>query len=261
MKICRVRYGTVVRYGELRDGSVALFPAHWQIGDPIDPAHMTDDVPVEDAEFLVPVEPSKIVCVGRNYAKHAEELNNPLPEEPLLFLKAPSALITEGEPIRIPAQSEQVEHEGELAFVIGRMCWSVGPNENPLSYVFGYLPANDVTARDLQRKDVQFTRAKSFDSFCPVGRTIQTDASVSDVRVTTTVNGELRQEGRTSEMIFDIGYLIRYISEQMTLNAGDLVLTGTPAGVSRILEGDVCVVDIEGIGRLSNPVTTIETSF
>lgn len=259
MKICRVRYGTAVRYADLRNGSLALLPAPWEIGDPIALEEMSEEIPVEEANFLLPVSPSKIVCVGRNYAKHAKELNNPLPEEPLLFLKAPSALCTEGEPIRIPAQSEQVEHEGELAFVIGRDCRSVGPDEDPLNYVFGYLPANDVTARDLQRKDVQFARAKSFDSFCPVGRTIETDGDVSDVRLTTTVNGDLRQAGRTSEMIFDIEYLIRYISEQMTLNAGDLVLTGTPAGVSRIVEGDVCVVDIEGVGRLSNPVTAIDT--
>lgn len=254
MKICRVRYGSVERYGELRDDSIALLPAFWQIGDSLDPSEMSEEVPVSDVEFLVPVRPSKIVCVGRNYAKHAEELNNPLPEEPLLFLKAPSALITEGHPVLIPPQSSSVEHEGELAFVIRRDCKAVGDDEHPLSYVFGYLAANDVTARDLQRKDVQFTRGKSFDTFCPVGRTIETDADVSDVRVSTSVNGDVRQDGRTSEMIFDIPYLIRYISRQMTLKAGDIVLTGTPAGVSKLGEGDICEVSIECVGSVSNPV-------
>lgn len=254
MKICRVRYGTVERFGELKDGSVALLPGDWRIGDAIDPIIMTETVPVGDLEFLVPVQPTKIVCVGRNYAKHAEELNNPLPEEPLLFLKAPSALITDGETILLPSQSTRVEHEGELAFVIRRRCADVRADEDALSYIFGFLPANDVTARDLQKKDVQFTRAKSFDTFCPVGRTIETEAAVTDVRVATLVNGKLRQEGRTSEMIFDIPYLIRYISKQMSLVAGDLVLTGTPAGVSSLEEGDLCEVSVEGVGTLANPV-------
>ncbi|MCO6510773.1 MAG: fumarylacetoacetate hydrolase family protein [Aridibacter famidurans] len=257
MKICRVRYGTVERFGELKDGSVALLPGDWRIGDPIDPINMTEEVPSEDLEFLVPVQPTKIVCVGRNYSRHAEELNNPLPEEPLLFLKAPSALITEGEAILLPNQSSRVEHEGELAFVIGRRCAGLDDDEDPISYIFGFLPANDVTARDLQKNDVQFTRAKSFDTFCPVGRTIETEAAVTDVRVATLVNGELRQEGRTSEMIFDIPYLIRYISRQMSLSVGDLVLTGTPAGVSSLQEGDLCEVSVEGVGTLANPVRKI----
>ncbi|HUF05066.1 MAG TPA: fumarylacetoacetate hydrolase family protein [Aridibacter sp.] len=257
MKICRVRYGTVERYGEIRGESMALLPARWLIGDPLVPSEMSDEIPASEAEFLVPVRPSKIVCVGRNYAKHADELNNPLPEEPLLFLKAPSALCTEGEAIRLPSQSSRVEHEGELAFVIGRNCRAIDDGEDLLSYLFGYLPANDVTARDLQKKDVQFTRAKSFDTFCPVGPAIETETDVSDVRVTTNVNGEIRQDGRTSEMIFDIPFLIRYISSQMTLLAGDLVLTGTPAGVSKLNEGDVCEVSIESVGSVSNPVETL----
>jgi 2-keto-4-pentenoate hydratase/2-oxohepta-3-ene-1,7-dioic acid hydratase in catechol pathway len=198
--------------------------------------------------------PSKIVCVGRNYAEHAAELGNEVPKEPLLFLKAPSSIITEGETIVIPNLSAQVEHEGELAVIIGRTCKNLSDDENPFEYVFGYACLNDVTARDLQRKDVQFTRAKSFDTFCPVGAFIETDLDVSDVRLVTRVNGVIKQEGRTSQMIFPISFLIRYISNQMTLNAGDIIATGTPSGVSRLNTGDSCEVEIEGIGLLRNTV-------
>lgn len=260
MKICRVRYGTVDRFAVFAEQEVRLCPAGWQIGDQMVEGDLTEAIPASDADFLVPVRPSKIVCVGRNYAKHAEELNNPLPEEPLLFLKAPSALISEGDPVIIPRQSSRVEHEGELALVIGRECRGLGNDENAEPYILGYLPANDITARDLQKSDVQFARAKSFDTFCPVGRFIETDCEPGDVRVATTVNGEIRQDGRTSEMIFDIQHLIRYISRQMTLNAGDLVLTGTPAGVSKLADGDVCRVEIETVGSVSNPVRSSRTA-
>ena len=198
--------------------------------------------------------PSKIVCIGRNYADHAAELGNEVPAEPLLFLKAPSAIIKNGEAIKIPAISQQVEHEGELAVVIGRTCTALSEADDPMEFVRGFTCLNDVTARDLQRKDGQFTRAKSFDSFCPVGPHIETELDTSDVRVVTRVNGEVRQDGRTNQMVFPVGYLIRYISNMMTLNAGDLIATGTPAGVSRLQRGDVCEVEIEGIGTLRNPV-------
>lgn len=198
--------------------------------------------------------PSKIVCVGRNYAEHAAELGNDVPTEPLLFLKPPSAIIYDGDAIVLPPQSDQVEHEGEMAVIIGRKCKSLTESDDPFAYVRGYTCLNDVTARDLQRKDGQFTRAKSFDTFCPIGPVIETDLDTSDLRVTTRVNGEIRQDGRTSQMVFAIDFLIRYISNMMTLNAGDVIATGTPSGVSKMNIGDVCEVEIEGIGILRNPV-------
>lgn len=198
--------------------------------------------------------PSKIVCVGRNYAEHAKELGNAVPTEPLLFLKAPSALIMDGDAITIPPQSAQVEHEGELAIIIGRKCSKLTEADNALDFVKGYACLNDVTARDLQRKDVQFTRAKSFDTFCPIGPHIETDLDVSDIRVTTRVNGVVKQDGRTSQMVFPVEFLIRYISNIMTLEEGDVIATGTPSGVSKMESGDVCEVEIEGIGVLRNSV-------
>ena len=198
--------------------------------------------------------PSKIICVGRNYAEHAAELGNEVPKEPLLFLKAPSAVIRDGEAIVIPSQSQQVEHESELAVVIGRDCKGLSDNEDPFDYVRGYSCLNDVTARDIQRRDVQFTRGKSFDTFCPIGPVIETDLDVSDVRVTCSVNGQTRQDGRTSQMVFPVDFLIRYISRQMTLKSGDVIATGTPSGVSKLNPGDMCEVTIEGIGTLRNVV-------
>ena len=198
--------------------------------------------------------PSKIVCVGRNYAEHAAELGNEVPKEPLLFLKAPSALIRHDDEIHIPIQSEQVEHEGELAVIIGRDCKDLLDNDDPFEFVRGYTCLNDVTARDIQRRDVQFTRGKSFDTFCPIGPVIETELGVKDLLVTCSVNGQVRQEGRTSQMVFPVDFLIRYISRQMTLKAGDVIATGTPSGVSRLVPGDVCEVVVEGIGTLRNRV-------
>lgn len=199
--------------------------------------------------------PSKIVCVGRNYAEHAAELGNEVPAEPLLFLKAPSAIIRTGETIAIPAQSQQVEHEGELAVVISTTCKKLTDADDWREYVLGYTCLNDVTARDLQRKDVQFTRAKSFDTFCPIGPHIETELNVSDIGVETRVNGVVKQSGRTSQMVFPVDFLIRYISNMMTLNAGDVIATGTPSGVSKMEIGDVCEIEIDGIGILKNPIT------
>jgi 2-keto-4-pentenoate hydratase/2-oxohepta-3-ene-1,7-dioic acid hydratase in catechol pathway len=174
--------------------------------------------------------PSKIVCVGRNYADHAAELGNEVPKEPLLFLKAPSALIHDGETIVLPSQSEQVEHEGELAIVIGRDCKDIGDDEDPFAFVQGYTCLNDVTARDLQKKDGQFARAKSFDTFCPIGPWIETELDVTNVAVACRVNGDIKQSGRTSQMVFPVEFLIRYISRQMRLKVGDVIATGTPSG-------------------------------
>ena len=208
--------------------------------------------------LLAPVAPSKIVCVGRNYREHAAELGNPMPQEPLLFLKAPSAIIGSGEAIELPAASERVEHEGELAVVIGRKCQRLAPDEETLSYVLGYTCLNDITARDLQRRDVQFTRGKSFDTFCPVGPYIVTGLDPADLLVETRVNGHLRQCGRTSALAFPVPYLLRYISHAMTLEPGDLIATGTPAGVGPLLDGDVVEVSVEGVGILRNPVHKLQ---
>jgi 2-keto-4-pentenoate hydratase/2-oxohepta-3-ene-1,7-dioic acid hydratase in catechol pathway len=214
-------------------------------------------VSLADARLVAPVAPSKIVCVGRNYREHAAELGNPMPAEPLLFLKAPSSLVGDGDAIELPAVSQRVEHEGELAVVIGRQCRRVSDAENPLDYVLGYTCLNDVTARDLQKRDVQFTRAKSFDTFCPVGPLIETALDPLDLHVETRVNGEVRQRGRTSVMAFTVPYLIRYISHVMTMLPGDVISTGTPAGVGPLADGDVCEVEVEGIGILRNPVRAV----
>ncbi len=207
------------------------------------------------------ISPSKIVCVGRNYADHAKELGNQVPANPLLFLKAPSAIIGSGESIVIPSQSIQVEHEGELAVVIGHDCKNIKDDDDPFKYVAGFTCLNDVTARDIQRADIQFTRGKSFDTFCPVGPHLEADLDVSDLQLTTKVNGVVKQSGRTSEMVFPVDFLLRYISRQMTLKAGDVIATGTPSGVSKLDPGDVCEVTVEGIGTLINSVIEAEDTF
>jgi 2-keto-4-pentenoate hydratase/2-oxohepta-3-ene-1,7-dioic acid hydratase in catechol pathway len=177
-----------------------------------------------------------------------------MPPEPLLFLKAPSAIIASEEAIRLPPESRQVEHEGELGVVIGRHLSRLSEEEDPLTYVLGYTCINDVTARDLQHQDIQFTRAKSFDTFCPVGPFIVTDINPADVTVMTRVNGEIKQRANTSAMAFSVAYLLRYISHAMTLLPGDLIATGTPAGVSRLNENDIVEVEVEGIGVLRNTI-------
>jgi 2-keto-4-pentenoate hydratase/2-oxohepta-3-ene-1,7-dioic acid hydratase in catechol pathway len=209
---------------------------------------------LDEVKLLPPVTPSKIVCVGRNYREHAAELGNKMPDEPLLFLKAPSAVIGPEERIELPAASQQVEHEGELGVVIGRIARNIRETDDVLAYVFGYTCVNDVTARDLQRKDVQFTRGKSFDTFCPVGPWIDTAIDPTNVTVTTRVNGEVKQNGNTADMAFDVAFLIRYISAIMTLYPGDLIATGTPAGVSRMKHGDTVEVEVGGVGILRNQV-------
>jgi 2-keto-4-pentenoate hydratase/2-oxohepta-3-ene-1,7-dioic acid hydratase in catechol pathway len=218
------------------------------------PAGQTS-LPLNEVTLLAPVVPSKVVCVGRNYREHAAELGNKMPEEPLLFLKAPSAVIGPEDTIQLPPASQQVEHEGELGVVIGRITRGLTQNDNPLDYVFGYTCVNDVTARDLQRKDVQFTRGKSFDSFCPVGPWIETELDPANVSVTTRLNGEIKQQGNTADMAFPVAFLIRYISAIMTLYPGDLIATGTPAGVSKMKDGDRVEVEVAGIGVLGNKVS------
>src|SRR5438874_1948211 len=207
-----------------------------------------------DVRLLAPVEPSKIVCVGRNYAAHAAELGNEVPKEPLIFLKPSSSIVGPSEPVVLTKYSQRVEHEGELGIVISRKCSHLTDNDDALSYVLGYTCINDVTARDLQKSDVQFTRAKGFDTFCPVGPHIESQLSPADLLVETLVNGNVRQSGRTSLMVFPPAFLVRWISRMMTLEPGDLIATGTPAGVGPLTAGDVVEVRIGGIGVLSNPV-------
>lgn len=213
-----------------------------------------DAIPISKVTFVAPVAPSKIVCVGRNYREHAAEMGNKMPDEPLLFLKAPSSIIATGDSIKLPPESQQVEHEGELGVVIGRRARKIADTEDPLSYVLGYTCVNDVTARDLQRKDVQFTRGKSFDTFCPVGPFIVDGLDPLNLIVQTRVNGSVKQTGRTSDMAFSVPFLIRYIANIMTLHPGDLIATGTPAGVSPMKDGDRVEVEIEGIGILANTI-------
>lgn len=213
------------------------------------------ELPLHMVRLLAPVMPGKVICVGRNYAEHAREQNVEVPEIPMLFMKPPSAVIGPGENIVLPPQSKQVEHEGELAVVIGKTGRWIS-TEEALNYVFGYTVANDVTARDLQRRDGQWTRGKGFDTFLPLGPWIETDLDPADVLVQTRVNGEMRQMASTREMMFSVDHLIAFISSVMTLNPGDVILTGTPAGIGPLSQGDVVEVSVEGIGNLSNPVVT-----
>lgn len=210
-------------------------------------------LPLERVRLLPPVEPGKIICVGRNYVAHAKEHDSEVPDIPLIFLKPPSSVIASGDTILLPPQSQRVEHEAELAVVIGKRGRWIQP-ENALEYVLGYTIANDVTARDLQRRDGQWTRGKGFDTFCPVGPWIETEFDPADAMITCHVNGEMRQMASTRDMVFNVRQLIAFSSSIMTLEPGDILLTGTPAGVGPLIPGDVVEVTIEGIGKLSNPV-------
>jgi 2-keto-4-pentenoate hydratase/2-oxohepta-3-ene-1,7-dioic acid hydratase in catechol pathway len=255
MRICRftTSESPTPRFG-LVEGDLVLPLAQGETIESFPNPRTDEGLPFAAVKLLAPVTPSKIVCVGRNYREHAAELGNKLPEEPLLFLKAPSSLIAGGDSIELPPQSQQVEHEGELGVVIGKHAAKLTDNDDPLDYVLGYTCVNDVTARDLQRKDVQFTRAKSFDTFCPVGPLIVDGLDPLKLQVTTRVNGVMKQNGRTADMAFSVPFLISYISNVMTLYPGDLIATGTPAGVSPIKDGDVVEVEIEGIGVLRNMI-------
>jgi 2-keto-4-pentenoate hydratase/2-oxohepta-3-ene-1,7-dioic acid hydratase in catechol pathway len=210
--------------------------------------------PVASVRVVTPVVPSKIVCIGRNYAAHAAELGNEVPKEPLMFLKPPSSIIGPEERIALTQYSQRVEHEGELAIVVGRRCSHLTDSDDALSYVLGYTCLNDVTARDIQKSDVQFTRGKGFDTFCPVGPHIETELDPTNLLVETRVNGIVRQSGNTALMIYPCAFLVRWISRMMTLVPGDVIATGTPAGVGPLVAGDVVEVSVAGIGVLRNPV-------
>lgn len=255
MKFCRILFENKIIYGRVENGEVFLFPENIDLSEVKQTKNSINKINASEAFFLPPVNPSKIVCVGRNYAEHAAELGNKIPDEPLLFLKAPSSIITNGDKIVIPNQSNQVEHEGELAVIIGEKCKNLTDSDDPQKYIFGFTCLNDVTARDLQKKDIQFTRGKSFDTFCPIGNFIETELNFDDLRITTKVNEVIRQDGRTSQMVFSIPFLIKYISNQMTLNVGDIIATGTPSGVSKMNTGDVVEVEIEGLDILQNFVS------
>ncbi len=254
MRICRFTKSetSVAQFG-MFDRDV-LLGSHAENIESVPHARTDRAIDLSEVKMLAPVTPSKIVCVGRNYREHAAEMGNKIPDEPLLFLKAPSAVIGNGDCIVLPTASQQVEHEGELGVVIGKQAHQLSPDDDPLDYVLGYTCVNDVTARDLQRKDVQFTRAKSFDTFCPVGPVIETDLDPLNLPVKTRVNGIEKQSGRTADMAFSVPFLIRYIANIMTLFPGDLIATGTPAGVSPLKPGDTVEVEIDGIGILQNTV-------
>jgi 2-keto-4-pentenoate hydratase/2-oxohepta-3-ene-1,7-dioic acid hydratase in catechol pathway len=215
-----------------------------------------EPLPLQQATLLAPVTPSKIVCVGRNYREHAQELGNEVPAEPLLFLKPPSSLLAPGGVVQMPTASQRVDYEGELALVIGKRATKVKADADWRSYVRGYTLANDVTARDLQKKDGQWTRAKGFDTFCPVGPLVSDEVDpLAGLTVETRVNGELRQTGSTKDFIFGIPELLAYITAAITLEAGDLVLTGTPAGVGALKPGDQVAIAVTGLGELRHSVS------
>ncbi len=259
MRVARFTSGEDPRYGIVGgDGDDTGAQAVVSVldGDPLyRSVQLTgEQLALADVRLLAPVIPrSKVVGVGRNYADHAAEMAADVPAEPLLFLKPNTAVVGPGDPVALPSQSAEVHHEAELAVVIGRLCRDV-PIERVGEVVFGYTCANDVTARDLQRSDGQWARAKGFDSFCPLGPWVETELDTSDLAVTCTCGGELRQAGRTKQMIFDVPALVAYVSAAFTLLPGDVILTGTPAGVGPLLAGDEVAVSVEGIGTLTNRV-------
>ncbi len=237
------------RYGWVFEDRVGAI-----IGSPYEAFQRNEaDIRLSEVNLLPPVLPTKVVCVGRNYAAHAEEHDAEVPDLPLIFLKPPSAVIGPEDRIVLPPQSQQIEHEAELAVVIGKESRWIHA-EDALDYVLGYTVANDVTARDLQYRDGQWTRGKGFDTFCPIGPWVDTEFDPTDVMISCYVNEELRQMGSTRDMVFSIRQIITYISSVMTLYPGDLILTGTPSGVGPLIPGDRVSVRIDGLGDLINPV-------
>ncbi len=252
MKLCRFHYRGKTGCGRVEDNAVVV--CRGNLLRAMKPTGET--VSLEAVRLLAPILPGKIIGIGRNYSAHARELGNvPPEEEPMIFLKAPSAVISPGDAIVIPAASQRVDYEAELGVVIGKAAHHIPADEDPLGYVLGYVCVNDVTARDLQKKDVQFTRGKSFDTFCPLGPWIETQLDPDNVMVNGRVNGEIRQHAPTSDMIFPVRHLIRFLAGIMTLLPGDLIATGTPAGIGSLASGDVVEVEVEGIGTLRNPVS------
>jgi 2-keto-4-pentenoate hydratase/2-oxohepta-3-ene-1,7-dioic acid hydratase in catechol pathway len=263
MKYCRFQLSGRAHYGLVETFAGRQEITRLLANAPEDSNGDMEDVPTKrmeavslgDATLLAPVRPSKIVCVGRNYREHAAEFGHDVPVEPLIFLKPPSALLAPGGEIRRPNISQHVDHEGELGVVVAKTCYKVGPDDDVRPYILGYTCVNDVTARDLQEKDGQWTRAKGFNTFCPVGPVVSDEVDPwAGVLVEARVNGEVRQHGSTRDFIFALDVLIRHISQCMTLLPGDLISTGTPAGVGPLVTGDVVEVSVEGVGTLRNPV-------
>lgn len=259
MKYCRFLHNSAPHFGLIEgDHITRLLLAQPGFSGKLDevPARKIDAIPLAEAKLLVPTEPSKIICVGRNYAEHARELNNIIPKDELvLFFKPPSSLIAAGETIIKPPETQRLDHEGELAVIIGERCRNLREDEDVRDYLRGYTIVNDVTARDIQKSDTQWTRGKGFDTFCPTGPVVTDELDPwAGVDLETRVNGELRQRGNTRDFIFALDVIIRYISRVMTLLPGDLIPTGTPAGVGPLNAGDIVEVTVDGIGTLSNPV-------
>ncbi|WP_027182712.1 fumarylacetoacetate hydrolase family protein [Desulfovibrio inopinatus] len=252
MRVLRVQYQGKNFYAALIKDQVMCLDKTLGLDQPI---ALTDIIP------LPTVTPTKVVCAAVNYRPHAEEIGWAIPDEPVIFFKPPTAVIGTGHSIILPQNSARVDYEGELAVIIGKTCRYVAPQDVP-SYIFGYACANDVTARDFQKKDGLFGRAKGFDTFCPIGPWIETEVDdVNNLRLTTSVNGEVKQEGNTSDMIFDPFTLVSFISTVMTLNPGDAILTGTPSGIGPLTPGDEVHVEIEGVGLLSNSVVLEEDAL
>jgi len=262
MKYCRFQSANEVHYGLIESVAgqdvitrLILTPPE-QAGNFEDlQTRRFDAIPMSEATVLAPVRPSKIVCVGRNYREHAAELGHEVPKEPLIFFKPPSALNHPGGTIRRPRISQRTDYEGELGVVIGRRCSKLTEGDDVRPYILGYTAVDDFTARDLQKTDGQWTRAKGFDTFCPVGPVVTNEINPwAGVSVQTRVNGQLKQDGNTRNLIFALDVVLRYISQIMTLEPGDLIATGTPEGVGPVVAGDVVEITVEGVGILRNPI-------
>ena len=262
MKYCRFQHNSRAEYGLVEQVAgndeitrVFLKPPG-EDGDVEDlPTKPAPRLPLAEAKLLLPVQPSKIVCVGRNYRAHAAELGNEVPTEPLLFFKPPSSLLATGEDIRRPRISQRTDFEGELAVVMGRRCYKLSADQDVRPLILGYTVLNDFTARDIQKKDSQWTRGKGFDTFCPVGPVVTNEIDPwAGVNVETRVNGDVRQHGNTRDFIFSLDTIIRYIADVMTLESGDLIATGTPEGVGPVVAGEVIEITVEGVGTLRNRV-------
>jgi len=255
MKIYRYKHEGKIYYGVLDEESLSPLEGSVFRNFKI----KKEKIPISDVSLFPPVKPTKIVAVGANYKNHAMEMGRPLPKEPLIFLKPPSAVVGPSDIIVYPKMTKRIDYEGELALVIKKKARLLGESVNVEDYILGYTCFNDVTARDLQERDGQFTRSKVFDTFAAVGPCIATDINPSSVRLKTFVNGKLKQSGNTRNLIFSVPFLVRFISNIMTLNPGDIITTGTPAGVGPLMPGDRVDVQIEGIGTLSNTVMKIKT--
>jgi 2-keto-4-pentenoate hydratase/2-oxohepta-3-ene-1,7-dioic acid hydratase in catechol pathway len=264
MQYCRFETGQGPQFGHVEDSGgepwvTRLIASPWAPHASLSTQPQTppqfNPRPLSELSLLAPVTPSKIICVGRNYRDHAKELGNEVPSEPLLFFKPPSSLLAPGGVIRLPRVSQRVDFEGELAVIIGRRARKLHRDQDLRPFIHGYTLANDVTARDLQKKDGQWTRAKGFDTFCPAGPVVETELDPAPgLTIETRVNGELRQHGSTADLIFTLPVLLEYITSAITLEPGDLLLTGTPAGVGPLAAGDIVEVSLPGLGRLANLV-------